>query len=335
MKKKIWMGGIGFVLILSIMIFLDFQKVKKEGKPPLPTVRVGKEIIDASLKSYSWKGNNGTEKESKDHSLPAVDPLAELTVTFKKGEEPDHIIIQTPQTNPPEVYREPVESNQYTLPNYPGSHTLEIIAEWKGKGKAKYIAELVIKEKVSYQRLLASEKGFYSLFVLEPVGSQSSLEIPPHIGLNINRMVGTDDLENTQEQYPELEIKSAPTFVLFDHEKVVLKTEKHEELIQFLQSHTGPSYKDLLPKSKEGLSVFAVLESSDDNLFKELSYEEKYPHVGPVNGITDLETVRMVYPDLNIEQIPTYIVFNYKGEVYRSHDSKDVLQFLKSRAPVK
>ncbi|AIE59013.1 hypothetical protein BMMGA3_02745 [Bacillus methanolicus MGA3] len=180
--------------------------------------------------------------------------------------------------------------------------------------------------------MLASEEGFYSLFVLEPVGGSGlSLDIP----VNLNRIEGTDDLEGTRERYPELEIKSAPTFVLFDHEKVVLKTEKYEELIQFLQSDTGASYKDLLPESKEGLSVLAVLESSDDNAFKELSYEEKYPHVGPVTGYTDLETVRRGYPDLNIERIPTYIVFNYKGEVYRTHDSKDLVQFLKNRNSVK
>jgi hypothetical protein len=333
MKKKIWMWGIGFILILSILIFLDFQKVKKEEKPPLPTVRVGEETIEANLKSYSWNGNKGTVNESNDHYIPAVDPLAELIVTFNDGEEPDHIIIQTPQTDPPPVYREPVESNHYTLTNYPGSLTLEINAEWKGKGKAQYIVELMIKEKVSYQRLLASKEGLYSLFVIEQVGSQSSLEIPAHLDQKIRRMEVTVDLEGTREQYPELEIKSAPTYLLFDHEKVVLKTEKKEELIQFLQSVTGASYEYLLPKSKEGLSVLALLESMDDKLFVEI-YEE-YPHVGPIHGFKDLETAKREHPDLNIERIPTFIVFNYEGEVYRTHDFKDLVQFLKSHAPVK
>ncbi|AIE59012.1 hypothetical protein [Bacillus methanolicus] len=147
MKKKIWMGGIGLIPIFSIMIFLDFQKVKKEEKPPLPTVKVGEEIIKADLKSYSWKGNTGTIKGSKDQLLTEVDPLAELTVTFNEGEKPDNMTIQT---NPPEAYRNSVEPNRFTLPNYPGSHTLEINAEWERKGKAKYIVELMFKEKVSY-----------------------------------------------------------------------------------------------------------------------------------------------------------------------------------------
>lgn len=227
MKKKIWIGGIGLILILSIMIFLDFQKVKKEEKPPLPTVKVGEEIIKADLKSYSWKGNTGTIKGSKDQLLTEVDPLPELTVTFNEGEKPDNMTIQTSRANPPEAYRNSVEPNRFTLPNYPGSHTLEINAEWERKGKSKYIVELMIKEKVSYQRLLASEEGFYSLFVLEPVGGSGlSLDIPVNLNFKINRIEGTDDLEGTRERYPELEIKSAPTFVLSDHEKVVLKTEK-------------------------------------------------------------------------------------------------------------
>lgn len=95
---------------------------------------------------------------------------------------------------------------------------------------------LVSCTKCPYHELLAAEEGKYSVLY---VG------IPAHEHLNAPELfekVSSEKLtgyklmwniENAKRDYPELELESAPVFVIFDTKGVVFKTEDEQEAIEF------------------------------------------------------------------------------------------------------
>ncbi|MCY9006166.1 hypothetical protein [Peribacillus frigoritolerans] len=50
--------------------------------------------------------------------------------------------------------------------------------------------------------------------------------------------------KSLNEQYPKLDLKKEPAFIVFDDNGLVLKTYDYEEMIDFLQNPEEPSYRE-------------------------------------------------------------------------------------------
>lgn len=95
-----------------------------------------------------------------------VKSFSKLEISFSK--DPDHIEIASIQSNyglEEEIsHFESLYDNQYTFNNIPGKRTIIIRASF-GKQEFHYTFPLIIDKTISYQHLLAEEKG--RLAVLE------------------------------------------------------------------------------------------------------------------------------------------------------------------------
>ena len=54
---------------------------------------------------------------------------------------------------------------------------------------------------------------------------------------NVQRLVWRGSLKKANQVYEILNLKEAPVFVVFDTEKIVFKTDKEEEMLEFLKNH--------------------------------------------------------------------------------------------------
>lgn len=88
------------------------------------------------------------------------------------------------------------------------------------------------------EELLSKEEGKYRLFVAHPNGDGwKSPEFFNKIDtLNEVLTGGTEMfLNQAQDKYPTLGIEKAPYFILFDTQKIVLTTDKENEIVLFLR----------------------------------------------------------------------------------------------------
>lgn len=86
------------------------------------------------------------------------------------------------------------------------------------------------------------------------------------------------------------------------------------------------SYQKLLSDSPKTRSLFMVIDSFDNNPFDEV-------RDGGMFRIDQFRTVDLAeayssFPELKIEKTPTYVVFDYTKEVFRSHQMEDLVEFL-------
>ncbi|WP_342605165.1 hypothetical protein [Peribacillus sp. FSL E2-0159] len=85
-----------------------------------------------------------------------------------------------------------------------------------------------------HPNLLPSEGHRYSL---QAVGKEISLDLLEDNNItNVGPVTNTSSYESLNEQYPKLELKKEPAFILFDENGLVLKTYDYEEMIDFLQN---------------------------------------------------------------------------------------------------
>lgn len=249
MKKK-WIWGIGIFLGISIMISLDLYKSHKEEQPPIPLITVGDVETAATLGPFQWNDNLMNDKEKgevlQNVRTTSINPLEHLSIKFP-GEQPTSITVtfwdQISQMDMSLFQGKLRKDRLIRIPNDPGPLTLTINAKWEGKKSAIFYVPLVREQVVSYQSLLSdddqsfslfyvySKIGFYDPFAGTPIGTGS---------ISISKWQGTDDLQSVQKNYPELNITAAPTFLLFDDEKVVIQTNDEKELLQFFEEQFQP-----------------------------------------------------------------------------------------------
>ncbi|WP_421377937.1 hypothetical protein ACOJQI_11725 [Bacillus salacetis] len=85
-----------------------------------------------------------------------------------------------------------------------------------------------------HPNLLPSEGHQYSLHA---VGKEISIDLLQENNItNVGPITNTSTVESLNEQYPKLELKKEPAFIVFDENGLVLITYNYEEMIEYLQN---------------------------------------------------------------------------------------------------
>lgn len=332
MKKKffLWAGAILFVLIF--LIIRDMEKIKKEEKPPLPEVMIGDQSIPPAFNSFSWYNGNSLKTKS-DPKRTLVDPFHDLVVTFPESEKPDSLTIKSLEEQPffRAMLPTTAESDTLILPSYPGNMSFLISAKWKDKGEATYSVSITIDKEWSYQEWLSPVPDQYLLIML---GAPLDM-MPPHIqhGLYSWENIG-GDLELFQRDYPELEISSFPTYLLFDQKSVVMKTDSTEKILEFLTSKIGSKYIQWLSYSEEQLSILVVTSRLEElpEIYRKYN---TYEMVGIIQGESNTEHLKYFYPELYGEEMPLFMfyVFNHEDLIFQTSEEEELQLFIKNWKP--
>lgn len=101
-------------------------------------------------------------------------------------------------------------------------------------------------EKDDYARihpnLLPSEGHTYSL---QAVGKEITFDLLEESNItNVGPITNEASYKSLNEQYPKLELKKEPAFIVFDENGLVLKTYDYEEMIDFLQNPEESFYRE-------------------------------------------------------------------------------------------
>ncbi|MFP7296434.1 hypothetical protein [Neobacillus niacini] len=86
-----------------------------------------------------------------------------------------------------------------------------------------------------YPNLLSDREDSYSLLAIGD--NENPIEDNKKITDKVNDILSLPELEMTQEAYPELNIKSAPLYILFDQTGVVYQAKNLKELTTYLEKN--------------------------------------------------------------------------------------------------
>lgn len=252
MKRNKWLLGIGGFIAITIMISLDLYKSHQEEKPPLPLLMVGEKEVNAIIGPFTWNSEEMNQKE-RDELLEGmvgtpVNPLQNLTIHFPE-EPPSQVEVYFADINFMNLGRDMNimggdfhNGQKVKISNEVGPLIFTIEAKWDGKRKAKYYALIEREQVVSYQQLLSEYDSSYSVFALyHPDQTDPFIDSPLISDLfPISKLDGSDDPKSFQHQYPELNIRELPTYLLFDDEKLVIQANHEDELIRFFEEVFEP-----------------------------------------------------------------------------------------------
>ncbi|WP_201714626.1 hypothetical protein [Rossellomorea arthrocnemi] len=85
-----------------------------------------------------------------------------------------------------------------------------------------------------HPNLLPSEGHQYSL---QSVGKEITFDLLQENNItNVGPITNTSSFESLNEQYPKLDLKKEPAFIVFDENGLALKTYEYEEMIEYLQN---------------------------------------------------------------------------------------------------
>ncbi|MFE8699937.1 hypothetical protein ACFYKX_04790 [Cytobacillus sp. FJAT-54145] len=336
MKRKYLLLAVGILTVIITMIVLDIQKVKREEKPPLPSVSVGKTNVPAVYQSFNW--HNGNNEDNKiDPPKTIVEPYNDLVVKFPDEEKPDEVFIEKVNILPDIIpsLDPTVKDSRLKLPVHPVTLLLSIHAKWENKGEATYLVEVEIEEKTSYQRWLSPSKEGYGVFIIESESDEPySTQIPPHAAQKIMMMgsIGGRTLEKVQVEYPELNLSSLPTYVVLDDEKILLNTNNKQEFDAFFDAQLGSAYEYLIPEAENMISTLSIVDDYDfiRKIHEKVSpfYRESSPMYRITHVHHESEGIQKYYPELEISKTPVFFVLNHKGVVYKTHTFEDFIAYL-------
>lgn len=108
--------------------------------------------------------------------------------------------------------------------------------------------------------------------------------------------------------------------------KAMWKDEKEATYEIRLNVKETVSYQELLGHS-EGEHTLLIIGPNTEEF-----HEYDLP-INQMRGLDTLEQAKLEYPDLKLDSEKIYILFNYRGEVYRSDNLKELTTFLKSYEP--
>lgn len=243
-KKLIW--GIGIIAVILVMIFMDRQKVYKLEKPPVPTVTVGAQTIQAELGTYRWNGEK-VEKSFKDimqtMEAQTVDYRETLEIDFPENEKPVYIArgYQDYLRFNFDPFTSLMGEEKQVLGNHSNVQTYALKAYWKNGKRAEYFIPLHVREVQPVKPYHAYNKGFHSLLIVadDEQGIQKVTEEiyseSPNFLMSTNSLTKLEDVRNF---YPELKIEKSPIYVLFDHEKEIFRSTSLEELKAYIREHS-------------------------------------------------------------------------------------------------
>ncbi|WP_137791815.1 hypothetical protein [Bacillus sp. E(2018)] len=94
-------------------------------------------------------------------------------------------------------------------------------------------------KKSDMEKFLAQDKDKYALFV---VGEELDLqEFESENIRNIESIFNASSLKRAKDNYPFLELKKSPTFIVFNHEEKVYSTDNFSNLIEYLKTNKDAS----------------------------------------------------------------------------------------------
>jgi len=247
-KTLFWL--IGLTIVTVVMVYFDKQKVYKEEKPPVPVVSLGEQPTQVFLGSYTW--NDGEVKKEladlKDVNFKRVEYREQLHIDFPEGKEPLYIAKGAYDPTGKATYPIPSmfnDENVSFLGNYPSVLTLSLKAFWKNGKRAEYIVPLNVEANPPEKEYLPVNKGFYSFLGVYNGDSEINTKIRQQISeVSPNFLMeykGYVNLEMARIYYPELEIESAPMYLLFNQEKEVFRTDSVDTMLQYIKDHTYAS----------------------------------------------------------------------------------------------
>ncbi|MCM3600973.1 hypothetical protein M3175_09540 [Robertmurraya korlensis] len=252
--KKVLLWVVGLTMVTGVMIYFDKQKVYKEEKPPIPVVSLGEQQTEVFLGSYTW--NDGEVKKEladlKEVNFKRVEYRDQLHIDFPEGKEP--LYLSKGAYDPTGKAKYPIPSmfndeNVSFLGNYPSVLTLSLKAFWKNGRRAEYIVPLNVEANPPEKEYLPVNKGFYSLLGVYSGESEIDTTIRQQISeASPNFLMetkGNVHLEMARNYYPELQIHSAPMYLLFNQEKEVFRTDSVEPLLRYIKDHTYVSKKTM------------------------------------------------------------------------------------------
>ncbi|MDZ5472916.1 hypothetical protein SM124_14375 [Bacillus sp. 31A1R] len=328
-KKYIW--AIAGAVLLVIMVLMDQQKLKREEKPPLPNVIVGSQTIPTLYESYTWE--NGNKYQAKiDTTQPKrtlVEPFEDLVVTFPEEKHPTSYKIRVLEEGAFQRSYLPTETEEKTmkLPTYPGNMTFIVEAEWDKKRKASYIIPIQMEKKWSYQQWLNSIPEKYTLVMMG-----DEIYLPPHIAYHLTGIETiSGDLENLQQQYPELNLTKLPAYFLFDQKSEAYRTNDSNEMIEHLSSF-GSRYVHWLSQDPERLSVLIITNDQEqmDKVFEKIGQN---PILAHLEGTSYPLELQRYYPEMPFDTIPVYCVFDDNDIIFHTQDIEELTELLETWKP--
>ncbi|CAM3766347.1 hypothetical protein GCM10009865_06910 [Aeromicrobium ponti] len=301
LKKRI-LWGIGIFGVFLVMLYFDKQKVYKEEKPPMPTVSVGEQEIQPVLGTYKWNGEK-VEKELKDLTgslnYKNLEFSDKLTIRFPDDEQPIFVAKGNYHNN--KLYVNPYYShfgeNDYYLSNYSSIETLSLHAYWKDGKRAEYIIPLNIRQVNPEKDYLAHSRGYHSLLLIgdaESDGQSVSDELHAEFPAFLIERRGYIDTETAKKLYPELNVEKDPSYILFDQEKEVFRTNTLEELKNYIKEN---SY--VRKRTVEGVVTYI------DREFRFIKVDDKPFSAEDVSSIRTGQKISLDVTDLN-KDIPFY-----------------------------
>lgn len=83
--------------------------------------------------------------------------------------------------------------------------------------------------------LPAIDKSF-SLYIVDKPKNIPKLEELRQIGIsNVTKINTSYALEYAKREYPFLKLEKEPTYIVFNHEKIIYQTDERDKMIEFLQ----------------------------------------------------------------------------------------------------
>lgn len=222
--QRLILWGSAAVLIIMAMLYFDREKVFKEEKPPMPVITVGDTEVQAIMGSYRW--NDGlVEKEMKDISkslkYQEVPVNEEMRIEFPEGEEPIYFNKGSQDYNGKFIGTTDSKINHY-MPNATGLSTINIKAYWKDGKRADYIIPLKTSE-VKLKEYYARYFGTYSILIVDE-DTQSAERAQLDLQTEFSNMLIFYNKADKQ-LLPELKIDNSKAFLLFDHQKEIVRTD--------------------------------------------------------------------------------------------------------------
>ncbi|MBT2617730.1 MULTISPECIES: hypothetical protein [unclassified Bacillus (in: firmicutes)] len=85
----------------------------------------------------------------------------------------------------------------------------------------------------------------FCLYSLQAVGKEITYDLLEESNItNVGPITNEASYKSLNEQYPKLELKKEPAFIVFDENGLVLKTYDYEEMIDFLQNPEESFYRE-------------------------------------------------------------------------------------------
>lgn len=95
------------------------------------------------------------------------------------------------------------------------------------------------------------------------------------------------------------------------------------------QSNSTNNYKNFLSDEKDTLSILVIDEDLENFTLEELEDEGITNIITKVHQTTSLDNFQNKYSDLEVKQIPAYIVFDTKDMILKTYKRHELIDFLK------